>query len=93
MQPQVYFGGYFELETSHGTELVPDDVIGRTVGTAAEAFENYVEGKILDLDEVIEHKQGWLGRYHMPGFLDSTSWSLHKSEELAYKELAEMYGS
>lgn len=92
MQPQVYFGGYFAVETTHGTEIVPDDVIGRTMGTAAEAFENYVDGEIEDPDEVIEHKTGWLARLSAPGYMDCTDWTVHKSESEARTYLSEAYG-
>lgn len=92
MQPQVYFGGYFAVETTHRTEIVPDVMIGRTMGTAAEAFENYVEGKIADLDEVIEHKTGWLARMAAPGYIDCTDWTVHASEAEARAYLRKTYG-
>lgn len=92
MLHQVYFGGYFAVETSIGTEFVPDDVIGRTVGTAAEAFENYVNGSIANPDECIEHKTGWLARLSAPGYMDCTDWTVHPGEMQARAYLAEVYG-
>lgn len=92
MKPEIYFGGYFEIETTHGTECVPADVIGRTCSTAAEAFANYVEGKIQDDDELIEYREGWLTRMSAPGYMDCTEWSVHPTEEEAREYLADMYG-
>lgn len=92
MQPQVYFGGYFAVETTHETKIVPAVVIGRTMGTVAEAFEIYVEGKIADLDEVIEHKTGWLARLAASSYMDCTDWSVHESEAEARAYLRKAYG-
>jgi hypothetical protein len=91
MQPQIYFGGYFLIETTIGTECVPDDVIGRTVGTHVEAFANYLEGKPLDDDECVEHRSGWLARLSAPGYLDCTDWSWHATEQEAENYLMETY--
>lgn len=92
MKPQVYKGQYFAVETTEGTEFVPSDVIGRTVGTAAEAFENYVKGNIEDPDECIECKSGWLARMNAPGYLDCTEWCAYDSETEAWEELLKAYG-
>lgn len=43
MQPQVYRGEYFEVNTSAGTEIVPTDVIGRTMNAHVDALLNYLE--------------------------------------------------
>lgn len=92
MQKQVYHGGYFEIDTDQGTEIVPDDVIGRTMNTDVSAFLNYLEGKPLDDDELIEHKTGWLGRMSAPGYMDCTSWGAYKTEQEANESLDDMFG-
>jgi hypothetical protein len=92
MQPQVYQGQYFAIETSIGTEFVPADVIGRTVGTAAEAFENYCEGTIDDPEECVECKTGWLARMSAPGYMDCTDWCAYESEVEAWEDLIRNYG-
>lgn len=92
MKPQVYRGGYFAVETSAGTEIVPDDVIGRTCGTAGEAFANYCEGSILDPDECVEWREGFLARMSAPGYLDCTHWTAHATESAARQYLADNYG-
>lgn len=92
MQPYVYHGLYFAIETSYGTEIVPADVIGRTCGTAAEAFQNYVEGTIEDTDDCVECQEGWLARMSAEGYMDCTDWTAHASEQEAVDYLVDMYG-
>ena len=92
MQPQIYAGQFFRIETTAGTEIVPADDIGRTCGTDVSAFLNYLEGTPLDDDAIIDIEDGWLARISAPGYLDCTNWSAHKSEAQARAYLDEMYG-
>lgn len=87
LQPQVYEGDYFEVETTHGTEIVPTDVIGRTVDTHVEALLGYLEGKPNDPEQTCEVKTGWLARLSAPGFLDCTAWSAYETEQDARESL------
>jgi hypothetical protein len=92
MQNDIRNTGYFAVETTHGTEIVCGDDIGRTMSVAAEALANYVTGKILDPDEVVEYKTGWLARLSAPGYLDCTDWTAHATEAEALEYLEEAYG-
>lgn len=92
MQPVIEHAQYFQLETTAGTETIPADVIGRTVGTAAETFANYCEGSIVDPDECIECKTGWIARMSAPGYMDCTEWAAFDTEQAAEDYLVEMYG-
>jgi hypothetical protein len=92
MQKQVFHGGYFEVDTDMGTEIVPSYLIGRTMDTHVEAFLNYLEGKPLDDDASIEYQEGWLARLSAPGYMDCTEWSVHKTEQEALAYLDETYG-
>ncbi len=91
MQPEIYFGSYFEVETVLGTEIVPGDVTSRTASTIAEYFADYVEGRILDPDADAEYKHGWLARMSAPGYLDCTPWGAFETEQEAMDYLVEMY--
>ncbi len=93
MQPQVYRGAYFAIDTSEGVEIVPADVIGRTMSTVAEVFANYVSGKISDPDAGAAPRDGWLARMSASGYLDCTDWTAHESEAEAMAHLVEMYGN
>ena len=92
MQPEIYHGDYFEVDTTCGTETVPVDVIGRTMNVHVDALLNYLEGRPLDSEELCEVKTGWLARLSAPGYLDCTDWSAHDTEEEARDYLVEMYG-
>lgn len=92
MQKQVYFGQYFSVDTTEGTEIVPVDDIGRTVSTHVEALLNYLQGNPLNDDELCEVQEGWLGRMTAPGYTDCTEWSVYRSEAEAVAELEDMFG-
>ncbi|RQH02737.1 hypothetical protein [Paraburkholderia dinghuensis] len=92
MQPQVYRGGYFEIDTTCGRETVPVDVCGRLANTGVSFFANYLEGTPLDGDAVIECYDGWLARMSAPGYLDCTDWTHHGTQDEAMEYLVDMYG-
>ena len=92
MQKEVYKGHFFKVETTHGTEVVPSDVIGRTCATHAEALLDYLEGTPVDGDELCPLDEGWVGRLQAPGYLDCTAWSAWPSETAAHRALDYMLG-
>jgi len=92
MQPQVYRGLYFKVNTSQGTEIVPSDTIGRTMAVDVSALLNYLQGTPDDPEEMCECHDGWLARLSAPGYLDCTDWTAHATESEARAYLAEMYG-
>lgn len=91
LKPEIFQGGFFEVETTQGSEVVPDYLIGRTMSVHVEALLNYLEGTPLEPDELAEHKTGWLARMSAPGYLDATDWSAHASEEAARAHLQALY--
>lgn len=92
MQPQVYKGGYFKVNTSVGTEIVPADLVGATGGTVAvESLRYYLEGEPDDANEVEGMETGWLARMSAPGYLDCTAWSAYPTEAAAWAALHEMF--
>jgi hypothetical protein len=93
MQPEVYRGDYFSVNTSAGTEVVPCDVIGRTMDVHVEALLNYLEGTPDDPDETCAVQTGWLARMSAPGYLDCTDWTAHATEEAARAYLVDTYGN
>ncbi|KAF1042231.1 MAG: hypothetical protein GAK35_02845 [Herbaspirillum frisingense] len=92
MRKDIYHGGFFAVDTTAGTEVVPADLIGRTCSTHVEALLNYLEGSPLDPDELAEYREGWLARMTMPGYLDCTAWGAYQSEAAAHVAMDEMYG-
>lgn len=92
MQPQVYFGEYFAVETTAGTEIVPEYMVNRTADVTGEDLLNYLEGKPCDSEANLERKEGWLARMTAPGYLDCTDWTAHDTEKEAIEYLDECYG-
>jgi hypothetical protein len=90
MQKQVYVGTFFEVDTTTGVEVIPCDVAGIDVPCfPAEALQDYLEGAPMVTDEPCEVKEGWLARWHAPGYMDCTSWTAHKTEQAAHAYLDE----
>lgn len=87
MKPMVNKGKYWEVETTHGIFIVPEDVAG---GDAVkDDLVQYVEGDITGEPEL---KDGWYGRMSADGYLDATDWIAGNSEEDVRQELDDMYG-
>ena len=93
MNPQIYRGDYFEIDTSTGTEIVPADIVGggRTASIAVEALLNYLEGPPDDADELIDIQHGWLARMSAPGYMDCTECSAFKTHWEALSYLVEHF--
>ena len=92
MQKQIYYGDYFEVETTQGNEIVPCDVIGRTMSVDVSALLDYLEGSPWDNDAMIDVQTGYLARMTAPGYLDCTSWGVYETESEARVALDRMYG-
>lgn len=92
MVPQVYSGFYYKVETSHGSEIVPCDVVGRTDLIDPIYLQDYVTGQVDESGDMIGSRAGWLARLSMPGYLDCTDWTAHNTEAQAIAYLADMYG-
>lgn len=86
MEPEIYYGTAYEVDTTHGTEIIPVDVVGAV--TDIQQLRDYCEGDPLSFREVT----GWIGRYQAPGYLDSIPWAIYDSAEEAQADLADMYG-
>lgn len=90
MKPEVFHGAYYSVETSAGTEVVPQEVCGNP-GTNLD-LRDYLEGYPDEPGEKPEIRNGWLGRMSAPGCLDCTDWAVYATEQQARDALAEMYG-
>ena len=93
MQQEIYAGTYFKVNTSCGTEVVPTEVIGRTMDVCVDEMLGYLEGTPDDPEEMCEIHIGWLARMSAPGcYLDCTDWTAHESEADARAYLDDMFG-
>lgn len=90
MVPDIRETDYYKVDTTHGLEFVPADLVGR------DAMRNdllpYCEGDILSHDDAIEYvPRGYLARLSAPGYLDCTSWTAYESRDEAETALEELY--
>lgn len=83
MQPECWHASFTEVETTHGTEIVPDDVCN---GNLPQDFADYCEGKPV----TIERKTGLLYRLSAPGYTDCTETSYAFTRQEAFSALMEM---
>lgn len=105
MEPQVYAGKAYVVETNHGTEIVPHDLAGGLMANDGRRME---VGVTVDGDGVdsrplhmylepgakihtVELKRGYLARMSAPGCLDCTPWELHDTAAEAEASLRENY--
>jgi len=92
MQPEVYHGRAFVVETTTGTWIVPADLIGALVriddGSIDTRLADFVEGTVQSW----KLETGWLARMSMPGYMDCTDWTLHRTRTEAHAFLKEMFG-
>ena len=83
MQPEVWHGSCWKVDTDNGIELYPCDY-----------FDSFSVADMTDCDEDdIERVTGFFARLSAPGYLDCTEWSgPFKTEAEARAYLTETYG-
>lgn len=86
MEPEVYEGKAWQVESTHGTQYIPREVCGR------DTVLDYIEGSVSNPDEDIQLVKGWLGRMQAPGYLDATDWCFGATEEEVLQQLRDYYG-
>lgn len=90
MQPVVYVGDFYRVETSEGSEIVPAE-LAYTPKTADD-MRDYLQGEPDDIDAPIVKESGYLARMSAAGYMDCTDWTAHDSESDAWQYLIENYG-
>ena len=103
MEREIQEGGWVEVETSHGTQVIPADILdlgklGEAIFTgnddmAYEAVEQYLEpGAKPDGVDAYTYKWGFGARLSAPGYMDCTEWAVFDTEDEAEHYLEEQYG-
>lgn len=86
MQPEIWEGGYFEVETDIGMYIVDAELVG--VAPTRAAFAHYINGEIRE----IRYDYGYMCRLTMPGYLDCTDTAGFRTKKEAIDYLRETYG-
>ena len=86
MQRQITIKSkWFQVETSQGTEFIPDDVAGSN--PSIEDLADYCEGIPISFEVIT----GYGCRLSAPGYLDCTEWVVFPTEKEAIEYLDEYY--
>ena len=78
---------WFQVETSQGTEWIPEDVIKPSPDVTIADLVDYCEGIPVSFEVI----RGYGARLSAPGYMDCTEWTVFSTEEEAEKYLEEMY--
>jgi hypothetical protein len=87
MEKQIKYGRWIEVETTHGTEFIPQHVVGLQSAFRADDVADYVSGKFISARLV----DGYGARLSMDGYLDCTDWTIYETEQEAIDALEDMY--
>jgi hypothetical protein len=94
---EIVFGWFDIIESKNGITCLPQGILSfeDIVEEISPEFDPYHPFTIEDAKELClyEMKEGWFGRFTMPGYLDSTDWSgPFETEEETKEYLDETYG-
>ena len=86
MQRQITIKSkWFQVETSQGTDFIPDDIMGKN--PTLEGFADFCEGIPVSFEAI----EGYGARLSAPGYMDCTEWTVFQTAEEAQSYLEEMY--
>lgn len=95
MVPVAEHMAVYHVETTHGSEYIPELVCGDIMhekDAGRETLSQYCEGNVYRESFSVERKVGWYGRLSAPGYLDCTEWEgPYESEEEAINAICEQY--
>jgi hypothetical protein len=94
MEPEVYEGSAWVVETTCGTEVIPSDLVGDNPTQAD--LRDYCEGAPQQHGAffVPELAYGWFARLSAPGYMDCAAWTgPFDTEGEAEAYLSETYGT
>ena len=86
MIPIGWYGRFWVVETSYGTEFLDGELIGDE--PVLDDFTDYVDGE----PESFESREGWGCYLSMPGYMDRTDLSVFDTELQAIEYLLEQGG-
>ena len=84
MKPVIFYGRFFEVETSHGTEFIDQDLIGKTLHPTEKQLEQYTEGFKPEFVQVVD---GWGFYLSAFGYMDRTELSVCRTQQQAIDSL------
>ena len=86
MQRQITIKSkWFQVETSQGTDFIPDDIMGKN--PTLEDFADFCEGIPVSFELI----KGYGARLSAPGYMDCTEWTVFPTEQEAIEYMDEYY--
>jgi hypothetical protein len=83
MKHDIQFFTAWQVDTTHGMQIIPTDVCGDEPGP------DDIDGTAYDDPEKV---QGWFCRLDAPGYMDCTDWSgPYDTKDEAIEALEDMY--
>ena len=87
MKKQIVYDRWFVVETTHGTQAIPQGLIGKTLHPTHAELAPFIEGEVISVEVV----DGYGARLSMPGYMDCTEWTVFDTPRAAMRFLKEMY--
>jgi hypothetical protein len=89
MMNQIRHGRWFELYSTEGQYLVPQEFIGKQIDVTAKEAQPYIQGEFIQARVV----DGYCVRLSSPGYLDCTEWfGPFETYEEAQDHLTTLFG-
>lgn len=92
MKKQIIRDRAYQVETTHGTEIVPFHIVGVSEYFLSDHLQPYCEGKVRLGQKIERLPLGYVYRLSAPGYLDCTPWGYASTEPMATISLRELYG-
>ena len=89
MRPEFIAGAGYSVETTHGTEFIPEDVCGPAHTT--EDIADYIAGDTFGQFTLVR-VSGVFWRLSAPGYMDCTDWSFAETLREAVEDCQDMFG-
>ena len=89
MKPVIYYGRFFEVETSYGTEFIDQDLIGKTMRPTEKQLGEYCNGERPEFVQVVDGYGFYLSA---PGYMDRTELSVCETKQQAIDSLYALIG-
>ena len=87
MQPVIFQGRFFEVDTNYGLEFIEQELIGKTTEPSKSELHDYIEGTRVYGCRLIDGYGAYLSA---PGYLDRTELCVFETEMEAIQYLVEM---
>ena len=87
MQPHIVYDRWIVIETTYGTTVIPQSVIGKQTCFSRKELQPYCDGDVISSELV----DGYGARLSAPGYLDCTDWTVFPTLQDAEQYLKDTF--